>query len=341
MAESQQQTQSSADTASVTAALIASQGAAIARIRAQITARIAQQWRAQPNYRSPDAFIAAVVPMVAAGQQQVAAVTAAYLSQMYARLTGAPVRTMGVPAEAVTGLRKGVTPAEVYARPFHLVWRELAQAQARRDAHYEWSAPTEDEPVRPPLPPADYVDQAIEHGLQRAQNLAATDMQLAKQHAALHVMGHQTNVTGYRRVLEGAYSCGLCIVASTQRYHTDDLMPIHPACDCGVEPIVGQSDRVVAAMARTADGQLVHVGELPDVHDRIHETFGKDSSAAAWLRGVKGERGPRGGGGKTIHYRDIVITHANGELGPVLAVRGQHFIGPREIAKHVSPTKTS
>lgn len=330
----QQSDRSGIDTTVVTAALIATQSAAIARVRARVAALVQRQWVAQPDYRSPDRFVAAVVPIVTAGQQQVAAITAAYLSQMYARLTGASVKTIGVPPDVVTGLRAGVTPAQVYQRPFHLVWRDLADAQAARDAHYEWSAPTSDEPQRPPLPPPDYVDRAIEHGLERAQKLAATDLQLAKQHAALHVMGHQTNVTGYRRVLEGAYSCGLCIVVSTRRYHKSELLPIHPGCDCGIEPIVGQSGPVVASMARDADGRLVPVGQLPDVHQRIAETFGRDSAAARAI-------GAAGSSGKPINYRDVIITHDHGELGPVLAVRGQSFTGPTDIAKHVTPKRAT
>lgn len=300
-------------------ALVAAQSAAAASIRAQILSYIRQRWRALPNYRSPDQFVSGVVPFVQAGQQQIAAITAAYLSHLYAELVGQPVRMLGVPPEAVTGLRQGVTPQDVYARPFHLVWRELAAAQAQRDAHYGWKAPTSDFPTQPPLPPADYVQQAIDAGLARAENLAATDLQLAKQHAALHVLGHQEHVTGYRRVLEGPDSCGLCIVASTQRYHKQDLLPIHPGCDCSVEPIVGADEHVMTSMARTADGQLVPVGALPDVHARIADTFGKDSSAAAWVKGAKGDKG------RPIHYRDVIVTHDHGELGPVLGVRGQTF----------------
>lgn len=308
------------------ASLIAAQQAATARIRQQVNDYVTRQWQRQPNYASPAAFVAAVTPIITAGQTQIAAIMAAYLSQMYALLTGAPVKTIGVPASEVTGLRKGVTAAEVYERPFHLVWRDLATAQAQRDAHYEWTVPTEDEPEQPPLPPVDYVDRAIQHGLERAQNLAATDMQLAKQHAALHILGHQMNVTGYRRVLEGAYSCGLCIIASTQRYHKSQLLPIHPACDCSVEPIIGQSEHIVASTVRNGDGQLVPVGELPDVHERIAETFGKDSSAARAIS-VTGSKG------KPIHYRDILITHDHDELGPVLGVRGQQFSSLPDMKK--------
>lgn len=303
--------------------LITAQQAAIAQIRAQITAAINRLWAAQPNYRSPDQFIAAVVPLIAAGQQQIAAITAAYLSQLYAKLTGTPVSMVGVAPNAVTELRSGVDPAEVYARPFHLVWRQLAAAQTARDAHFGWTAPTADAPQRPPLPPSDYVTRAIDAGRQRAVELATTDLQLAKQHAAQQVLAQQDKVTGYRRVLEGPYSCGLCIVAATQIYHRSTLMPIHPGCDCSIEPVIGDHSGTTA-VARV-NGQLVPLGDLPDVHDRIAHTFGRDSSAARAIPGARNDRG------LPVQYRDVLITHDHGELGPVLAVRGQAFTGPNQL----------
>lgn len=324
--------------------LIAAQNAATAKIRQQVTGYVRQQWQQQPNYRNPDRFVAAILPIVAAGQTQTAAVMTAYLARMRALFTGSPVNITGVPPEQVTAVREHVTPQEVYERPFHLVWRELADAQAQRDAHFNWTEPTQDAPTRPPMPPENYVQQAIEHGRQRAEALAATDMQLAKRQAAKTAFAHDDKLVGYRRVLEGAYSCGLCIVASTLRYRIDTvrerggtLFPIHNACDCSLEPIYNANEIQrrptsfsVDSQVRTADGRLVPVSDIDGVHGRFEDTFGS-SSAAARAVGVRGSKG------KKILYRDVIVTHDNGELGPVLAVRGQHFVGPADIAKHISP----
>jgi hypothetical protein len=303
----QQQQQSPtlpASAAPTVAGLVAAQQATNALVRQRVLQAVRAIWQRLPDYRNPDQFVAQVVPIVQAGQQQTAATTAAYLSHLYAQLTGDPVRMLGVPSDVATGGRDGVTPAEVYARPLHEVWRQLHDL--------------------PHVPGA--VEQAIAAGLTRAENLAATDLQLAKTHAAQHVLAQQTNVTGYRRVLEGTYSCGLCIVAATRRYHKAELLPIHPGCDCSVEPIIGHSERVMAAMVRTADGQLTPVADLADVHERIADTFGKDSTAArAVAVGSKDE---------PINYRDIIVIHDHSELGPVLGVRGQEFKHLPELGKN-------
>jgi hypothetical protein len=66
-------------------------------------------------------------------------------------------------------------------------------------------------------------------------------VQLAARDTANRVISTTPRVVGYRRVLGSGVNCGLCIVASTQRYGRDDLMPIHPNCGCTVEPIIGQT----------------------------------------------------------------------------------------------------
>jgi hypothetical protein len=130
---------------------------------------------------------------------------------------------------------------------------------------------------------------------------AATDLQLAKTHSSRFVLGGKDHVVGYRRVLEGRKSCGLCIVASTQRYHKDDLMPIHGHCDCGVEPIFGDAD----------PGQVVDTSTLEGVHAAIEERFGVSDRS----------------GRDPVDFRQVLVTHEHGELGPVLAVKGQQFTG--------------
>jgi hypothetical protein len=53
---------------------------------------------------------------------------------------------------------------------------------------------------------------------------------------------------------------------STQRYHVAELSPLHPNCDCRVEPVFGAADQVleradtlkaaVAELTRETDGSL-------------------------------------------------------------------------------------
>lgn len=147
-------------------------------------------------------------------------------------------------------------------------------------------------------------DVAVAAGGRRAQSIAATDLQLAKTHTAREVMRNDRRVTGYRRVLTGPHSCALCVLASTRRYSRGDLLPIHNNCDCAVEPLFG--------------------GARPDEvpAEELHAVIARDLGDKYVSAG--GTSGP-------IDYHKILVTHNHGELGPVLAVRDQHWTGPSEI----------
>jgi hypothetical protein len=274
-------------------AVIASYQQTTTQARDQLARFLLALWASLGVYRAAQMtdFVAQAVPVVEGAMRHMQALTAAYLAQFASdhpgRATPYPSATVGI-----RDVRNGAAPAEVYARPFHLVWRELGKAQMA------------------PEPPADYVDKAIKAGSDRAVQLALTDVQLAKTHTAQRVLAQDHRVVGYRRVLEGAHSCGLCIISSTVRYHKGQLLPIHPACDCSVAPIIGDHD----------PGRTIDEPTLSAAHAAIRERFGKSSAAAGYIPGGKGAQ-----------YRDVLITHEHGELGPILAVRGQAFTGPNDL----------
>lgn len=256
-----------------------------AALRERVISFVERAWGSLDSWRDADIdrFVRAVVPVIEAGQVQTAALTDAYLAAVESTITGLPVRPVGIPANLVVDEAvRGVTTDVVYSRTGPTVWTALSQG-----------AP---------------VSVAVEKGLQRAVSMATTDLQLAKTHASRHVISKKDGVAGYRRVLEGAKSCGLCIVASTQRYHRDRLLPIHGGCDCGVLPIYGDRD----------PGQVIDPGTLSGVHDRISERFGSFTDTA------------RGGDGVPA-YRDVLVAHEHSEIGPILAVKGQNFTGPNDL----------
>lgn len=227
-----------------------------------------------------DGFVTAVVPALLGAQRQVGSLADAYIAAMLSDMLGRAVRPTGIRVLTGAALRGGVDPAEVYARPIRTIWKAL---KAGRD-----------------------FPDALAQGRNRALTLAGTDLQLAKTHAMRSLLSSNGRIVGYRRVLTGTRSCGLCVVASTQRYHKADLMPVHPSCDCNVAPIVGDHD----------PGQVINGGLLDDVHSRIQDRFGTASTTG---------RGP-------ADYRDLLVTHEHGELGPVLARRGDAFTGPDDLA---------
>lgn len=246
---------------------------AVAAVRAQMVRYASGLWDATSavDRDSSAQMVARIVPVVGAAQLRVANLTALYL----ARSTGTdpvPVNTA-----LVTGGR-GVPPATVYARPVIIARAALAEHKS--------------------LPAARDI------GGTRLQSLVTTDLQMAKVRQAdqsLVAAGR----TYYRRVPKGESTCALCLIASTQRYKTGNLLPIHPGCDCGVEELPAGVD-------------------LDDVLDT-----GK-LLAAAHAK-VKEFTGIANRGGGAADYRKLLINHEHGELGQVLAWRGQKFTGPNDI----------
>lgn len=277
-----------AEQAQVTA--IAAYAQIVEQVRQRVIDFLTHLWRTMGSYHKSDVdtLTEQVVPVVLAGQRQVASLTDAYLSSLYGHMTGEPSPPSGDGLAAVAAydvLREGKTPEDVYERPFIEVWAALKNGKS--------------------------LDEAVQLGEQRLQNLAATDMQLAKTHASRAVLSGQERIVGYRRVLEGSYSCGLCILASTQRYHKEELMPLHNFCDCGTAPIFGNQD----------PGQVLNEQLVVDVHQAVADRLGKSNASGRLSQK----------GGKTLDYRQIVVTHQHGEIGPVMAIRGQHFDGPAQV----------
>lgn len=263
-----------------------------ATIRRRVVDYITRVWRGLSAYRDTDIdrFVAAVVPVVEGGQLQVAHLTDAYLAAVETAVLGQRVAPVGVAADKVTTQAlRGVAGADLFHRAGVTVWTALAEG-----------AP---------------FDQARDRGLNRAVMAARTNLQLARTHATRDVLGRKTGVVGYRRTLTGSRSCALCVVASTQRYRKDRLMPIHPGCDCSVTPIWSDRD----------PGQVIDPETLEGIDEVLAERFGGDARRST----STGERATKATGFDDA--RKMLVTHEHGELGPVLGVRGQHFTGPDDI----------
>lgn len=239
-------------------ALLTRQTAAREAIRRKVTASALRQWAALGSWDEADVvrLTDTVVPLVRAGQVQVAASTDLYLAQVVAEMTGETVAAVGISPASVTDLRP-VPPAEVYRRPFVEVWSALKSGRRFADA--------------------------LSLGADRLGRLAEDDLSLAHRHAANSSL-EARGLTTYRRVTRPEFSrsgpCGLCGLASEQTYRTGHLLPIHTRCACDVMPVIGSADP--ASLLNREDAHVI-----PDGLD--------------------------------------VVVHEHGELGPVLAVAGQHF----------------
>ncbi|CAL9592688.1 hypothetical protein SUDANB1_05257 [Streptomyces sp. enrichment culture] len=228
------------------------------------------------SYRDSDAaeFIERVLPVVLGAQQTMGQITDSYLAAMIADMIGGAAAPVGVQLDAAL---RGVDPAEVYHRPFVTMYSALSAGH-------------------------DYVD-ALAQGRQRLLSITETDLQLARTHAARQSMT-RSGAKFFRRRLTGTANCALCTIASTQRYRVENLMPIHPGCDCKVEPLVGNRD----------PGQIIDETLLREAHDAVAQGTGASDA-----------------GGRSPDYRDVIITRQHGEYGPLLAVRRHEFTGPDDV----------
>lgn len=236
-------------------------------IRQQITAFGQAYWDSLPHYRASavEDMIQAITPRVTAGQLRIADLTRAYLAQC-ARELGWKVVLPPIDQDEIRGAR-GVDQRIVYRRPAVDVYTALAAGK--------------------PLP------QAAAEGRLRLTQLIGGDMQLAKVHASRQSMrGYPEEGQFYRRVLTGRENCALCVVASTQRYYRGDLLPIHPGCDCDVQPLP----------PGLAVNQVIDEDLLEQVHQITADRLGVSDR-----------------GGRTPDYRKLLTVSEHGEYGPTLS----------------------
>lgn len=186
-----------------------------AHLRTAIERAVGLTWRSLPGYDRADIdqWLARIVPLVRAGQTQAIAATDLYLARALER------QPLGVDAAAIISqTRNGVDSEVVYQRPFVETWGGLKSGQ-------QWT-------------------DAVASGGARAVSAAAMDMQLAMRGAAREIGMADRGIYGFERVTDGK-ACALCVVASTQRYHTENLLPIHNFCGCSVSPLTSRTDRIV------------------------------------------------------------------------------------------------
>lgn len=255
-------------------------------IRQQITAFGQAYWDSLPHYRASavEDMIEAITPRVTAGQLRIADLTRAYLAQC-ARELGWKVVLPPIDQDEIRGAR-GVDPRVVYRRPAVDVYTALAAGK--------------------PLP------QAAAEGRLRLTQLIGGDMQLAKVHASRQSMrGYPEEGQFYRRVLTGRENCALCVVASTQRYYRGDLLPIHPGCDCDVQPLP----------PGLAVNQVIDEGLLEQVHQITADRLGVSDR-----------------GGRTPDYRKLLTVSEHGEYGPTLSW-AQPKAKPKTKAGEAEPPK--
>ncbi|PYY63621.1 hypothetical protein DEJ30_11960 [Curtobacterium sp. MCPF17_003] len=261
------------------------------QIRDRTLAVTAARWDTSPDYRDADIdrLISQILPQVQAGQLATATLTNAYIGQA-ARVTGAELAPATVDRDAILGYR-GVPSADVYRRGAVTLYTALSNGSP--------------------------FDAAVAYGLDRMLTIVATELQQAKNRQAQRAI-EASGFYGYRRVLTGLENCALCAIASTQKYSKSELMPIHPGCDCGVQPV------------READGPGTILD--PDLLERTHTLI--DQKLGGTDRGARDLSIEKtSSAGKPLSdFTDLVVVNDHGELGPTLAWRSDKFTSAADIA---------
>ncbi|MFM8155500.1 MAG: hypothetical protein ACKOAF_05425 [Actinomycetes bacterium] len=246
-------------------------------IRTRLAAYVKGSWEGLGSWRDADVnrWVAATAPRVAESQKLVANLTATYLGK---RLSSTAVDTID------TSALRGVDPTEVYRRPAKTLYRELSLGKS--------------------------FGAALSASTARALDIAATDVQLAMTSQASASM-QAGGVQFYQRVLVGPEDCALCMIASTQHYRTGDLMPIHPGCNCDVEPLDSSTGRFEAM-----DGsyRVIDPVRLENTHNMVKNLVGSTDR-----------------GGRSPDYRKLISVREHGEIGPTLTFRHQGFTGPEDL----------
>ena len=177
-------------------------------LRGNTVGALTRIWRALPDHRdaSLETWLQSVPALISAARRQQITITSTYLSRALDR----PVD--GADADAImAGYRNGTPLETVYKRPFEVVWRSVGAGT--------------------PYP------AAAEQGLARATQTAAADVQMAMRDTLTSVGQAEDSIWGYQRVADGG-ACEFCLLLDGAQFKTDDPMPIHNFCGCGVEPVV-------------------------------------------------------------------------------------------------------
>lgn len=223
------------------------------RVRSNIELLSERYWRGMGSWRDADfeRMQRDLVPRIEAAQQQVANLTDSYIRKQ--ALADFGKARDGAVLTASTRALRGVASSVVYHRPFASVYAALSEGKP--------------------------MAAALSAGRHRLKDIVGTGMQLSKTHSARAALG-KAGYTKFMRTLTGRENCALCVIASTQRYHHGDLMPIHPGCvpgDSVISPVSSGSTKLsdfawgeVRAVSRrlfkgeliefvTASGNLVRV----------------------------------------------------------------------------------
>lgn len=237
--------------------------AQLARIKQSAASAYSAAWRELGSYNREDLprLLDATIPISYAAQRQTIAATNALISKRLRRQP-AQVNPLDYMGERARG---GVSPEEVYSRPLKRYWHMLGQGATWEEAQIS--------------------GQAV------AAASLASDVMLSMRELVAGLQKREPGAWGYQRV-PGGNACDFCILASTQRYYSGELEPLHIGCGCGIDIITADDD----------PGQVINPERLDAINDGNRELaikqggeYGPELITSAAQPPVQGAALPAGG----------------------------------------------
>lgn len=187
------------------------------RVRELALRELRSVWEGLPGYDEEDVvgWLALALPLILLAQRQTALLTDAYIARATER------QPLGVDLEQVIGaaVRNGTPLEQVYRRPFVTLWSELGQGRSFEAGR----------------------DKARE----RMEATAAWDIQASFRDTLVQVGERDQNLWGFQRVANPD-ACEFCLRVNGAQFLKTNPLPLHPWCQCGVEPVVytrGEANR--------------------------------------------------------------------------------------------------
>ena len=214
------------------------------KTRLAVSQHVGDMFRQLPNYyddQVPD-FVARAVPVVRAGQERAIALTSAYSS----RVLGMTPVGIDVPS-VLDNLRGGVSPEDVYARPFVTVRSAIMSIG---------------------------ISAAIIKGTNRLMSTANMDVQMASRDALSplsYALGQR--VTGWTRVAD-PNCCDFCLELDGVTTGPTEPQPLHNNCGCTATPDTsGMGVGALVAGSIIGMAAIHEHGELGPVIADKHDDF--------------------------------------------------------------------
>lgn len=248
--------------------VVTAYGAQMDRLRDNVATAAERLWTALPYY-TDDAvpiWYEQIRPVVRGAQAVAVTAHDAYL----ATYLGDDI--IGIDLTDAVTRGSSVAFETLYRAPFLRTWKHVADGY--------------------PFP------EARQSGAALAGLTATEDVQRATLGANTIALEHR-NIQAYRRVVSGAKTCAFCYTAAGQTYSRDDLMPIHPKCDCIVVPIAGR-DYIAKAGQRGIGTRYDREGRPVNRPTADDEANRKQASRVASDQRRKEERAARQAGNPTV-----------------------------------------